>query len=58
VYRKRNVYFTKTIQRRSNFIINIIKSKSLFKKIFEVIKRSDVRNKNIFKNILGYNIRS
>jgi len=58
VYRRRSVYFTKIIQRRPNFIINIVKNKSLFKKILEVVKRSDTRSKNILKNIPDYNIRN
>jgi len=39
-------------------MINIVKNESLFKKTFEVVKRSNIRNKNIYKNIPGYNIRN
>jgi len=58
VYCRRNVYFIKIIQRQFNFIINIVKNKNLFKRIFEVAERSGARNKNILKNIFDYGIRS
>jgi len=58
VYRRRNACFTKVTQRRPNFIINIVRNKSLFKEIPGVAERSGARGKNVFKDIPGYGIRS